>query len=272
MNKIKIALIYDFDGTLIDGNMQEYGLFSKLNVDPTKFWEESNIMSKKSDMNSILAYMYLLIMKAREQNIKLTKSALNNLGKKLIFFDGVTEWFDLINSYRDDVNLEHYIISSGSVEIIEGCEISKYIKKIYASAFLFDDENLPIWPKVVIDYTAKTQYLFRINKGIENNYDNSTINKFVKQEDRAVPFSNMVYFGDGDTDIPAMKVVKDLGGTSVAVYPKGNIEKSNNCKKLLNDDRANYTKESNYRKDSELHVLIKQLIDKIVIENNIKKL
>jgi len=269
--KVKVAICYDFDGTLSPGNMQEHSLLPKLNIKPQDFWKEVENMAKKEKMSKILTYMYLILNKSKGKE-QINHKTFKQYGKGINLFNGVKDYFEKINVYAQskDVELEHYIISSGMKEIIEGTDIKKYFKAIFASEFYYDENGVAVWPKIVIDYTAKTQYLFRINKGILNVWDDTEINKYKKEEDRYIPFNRMIYIGDGETDIPAMKIVKVNGGYSIAVYPPNKSKEK--CKELLKQDRAQYIAKADYTENSDLYKLLQKIIDKISIEAQLKKL
>lgn len=272
--KIKIAICYDFDGTLSPGNMQEHSLLPSLNQNPKKFWKEVKEFSQKNNMNEILAYMYLTLKKADEKNHPIKKNSFKSHGKGIKLFDGVEQFFDNITHYAKSKNLivEHYIISSGLKEIIEGTKIRNKFEYIFASEFFYDVNKIARWPASAIDYTNKTQYLFRINKGIINVWDNTKINKFVPQEDRYIPFSRIIYIGDGETDIPCMKMVNHQGGFSIAVYdPKKRHSRNKKspkdiCLELIAHGRAKYIAPANYKKNGQLYKILKAIID--LIHNN----
>ncbi|RLD50103.1 MAG: haloacid dehalogenase-like hydrolase, partial [Bacteroidetes bacterium] len=181
---LKIAIAYDFDGTIVPGNMQEHSFIPQLGIDKAAFWKEADERAKKNDMDQILAYMQLMLQKAREKEIPITKKAFYNHGKGITYFQGVSSYFDRINSFAKGhgVVLDHHIISSGLRDIIRGTSISKYFKNIFASGYKYDVNEVAEWPALAINYTNKTQYLFRINKGIDNSYDNSVINKYVEMD------------------------------------------------------------------------------------------
>jgi 2-hydroxy-3-keto-5-methylthiopentenyl-1-phosphate phosphatase len=273
----RIALIYDFDGTLAPGNMQEHSFIPDLGISINDFWNEVRANAKKHDMSEILSYMYLMIEKSRISKKQFNKTSLKELGRDLKLFPGVDTFFDNINTYVTGKGLkaEHYIISSGLYDILVGSPIHKHFEKIYASKFMYDANDTAVWPAVALDYTAKTQFLFRINKGINNNWDNSEINKYVDQAERPMPFSRMIYLGDGETDVPAMKMINFQGGTSIAVYDKGKRAKGgrpsgkNICKELINQKRANFMAEANYSEGSDLYKIITHTIDKIAAESEL---
>ena len=261
----KMAIAYDFDGTLATGNIQENSFIPNLGITKKAFWKEVGTLAKENEMDEILAYMYLLINKAKQHGgVKFTKSDLEKHGKNVQYFDGVTTYFDRINTYAKirKIKLEHYIISSGTKEMIEGTSIAKNFKYIYASSFKYEAHGVPEWPAIAVNYTTKTQFLFRINKGINNAWDNSNINKYIPKSDRAIPFERMIYIGDGLTDVPAMKLVKDQGGVSIGVYAP-NSSKKKNVKQLLLDNRVSYVARADYSEKSDLNNIIKATIDKI---------
>lgn len=275
---IIMAIAYDFDGTLAPGNMQEHSFIPKLGIDSTAFWSEVKEKARRHDMNEILAYMHLMLIKAEAKEQPITRQAFIDHGKEIKFFEGVEEYFDKINDYAKAkrIKINHYIISSGLREMIKGSSIAKHFKGIYASAFEFNVNGVAEWPALAVDYTNKTQFLFRINKGIENSWDNSQINKYIKDEDRPIPFSRMIYVGDGETDIPAMKMVNHQNGVSIAVYnshkrKRGTKSPKQICQELIKDKRATYIAPADYRQTSDLFELLKKLIDKIALEEELKK-
>ena len=275
---IKIAIAYDFDGTLAPGNMQEHSFIPKLGIDKSAFWTEANKLAKDNDADEILTYMQLMLKKAGEKNMPVTQNAFMEHGKEIRFFNGVETYFERINVFAKSigVNVDHYIISSGVRDIIKGTAIAKYFNNVFASGYIFDANGVAIWPALAINYTTKTQYIFRINKGINNSYDNTQINKFVEYEKRPVPFSNMIYIGDGETDVPAMKMIKYQGGTAIAVYNPAIRKKKDKpspkqiCEKLIEDKRADFIAPADYTDSSKLYSLLQTLMKKIVEEENLK--
>ncbi|MBR4787468.1 MAG: haloacid dehalogenase-like hydrolase [Bacteroidales bacterium] len=273
-----MAIAYDFDGTLAPGNMQEYNFIPDLNMDKGEFWQEANELAKKHDMDEVLAYMHLMLIKAKEKNIPIREEAFMKYGEKITFFEGVESYFERINAYAASKNmhLEHFIISSGLREFVKGTAIAKHFKTIYASGFEYDENGVACWPALVVNYTNKTQYLFRINKGIYNSYDNTLINKSMPEDERAVPFSNFIYIGDGETDVPAMKMVNLYGGTTIAVYNPHSVAtphrpKSSKdiCLDLIRQNRADYIAPTNYTEGGELDVMLKKIIDKTAMEQDL---
>jgi len=282
--KNKIAIAYDFDGTLAPGNMQEYDFIPNLEMDIHEFWKEANEIAKQHDMDEVLAYMFLMLEKAKQKNISIKKEDFEQYGKQISFYQGVEQYFERINQYaaQKEFEIEHYIISSGLREFVEGTSIAHHFKNIFASGFMYDENNVACWPALGVNYTNKTQFLFRINKGIPNSYDNTLINKIVPEHEKPIPFSNMIYLGDGETDIPAMKMVKMQGGFTIAVYNeeynKGMnllVMKRNPkelCEEIVRQQRADFMAPANYTENSSLDILIKRCIDKIVAEQELNKL
>ena len=273
-----MAIAYDFDGTLAPGNMQEYNFIPDLNMDKGEFWQEANELAKKHDMDEVLAYMHLMLIKAKEKNIPIREEAFMKYGEKITFFEGVETYFERINAYAASKNmhLEHFIISSGLREFVKGTAIAKHFKTIFASGFEYDEHGVACWPALVVNYTNKTQYLFRINKGIYNSYDNTLINKSMPEDERAVPFSNFIYIGDGETAVPAMKMVNLYGGTTIAVYNPASVAtphrpKSSKdiCLDLIRQNRADYIAPTNYTEGGELDIMLKKIIDKTAMEQDL---
>ena len=276
---IRVAIAYDFDGTLAPGNMQEHAFLPSLGIAPKSFWGKTKKKAKENDMDEILAYMQLTLDEARTKNFPIRRSDFMQYGRGIEFFEGVETYFDRINLYAKEkgIAIEHYIISSGLREFVKGTKIAKHFKNIFASGFEYDANGVAVWPALAINYTNKTQYLFRINKGINNSYDNYEINKFMPEKDRYIPFGQMIYIGDGETDVPAMKMIKYQGGKAIAVYnPKIRAKKNRKspkqiCEDLINQNRADYIAPANYSEGSELDKMIKLIIDKIHLEIELKK-
>ena len=255
-----VAFMYDFDKTLCDQDMQNYSFIPNLNMTSEEFWNETEKFSKKHYMEGILSYMYYMMYKCKEKGIPFTQEYLRSLGKNVNFYKGVQNWFSRINKYGESlgVRVEHYIISSGIKDIIDGSEIKDEFKKIFACQYYFDEDGEVLWPKIAINYTQKTQYIFRISKGAFDETDNRKVND--KMSDRIIPYQNMIYIGDGLTDVPCMTFVKKQGGTSIAIYPKGNKDKVVN---LLLDNRVNYICSADYQEGSDLDSLVKLIMQDI---------
>ena len=265
-----VALIYDFDGTLSPGNMQEFGFIQAIGQTPEEFWSKSNAVPDGQEVNSILSYMKLMIDEARAKGISLTRDSFVSFGKDIALYEGVKEWFSLINEYgrRRGVIVEHYINSSGQTELIEGTPIAKEFKKIFACSFWYDESGVAVWPAVAVDYTGKTQFLFKIAKGIMDISDNTKVNESQKEDDKPIPFSHMIYLGDGTTDVPCMKIVKMFGGNSIAVYARDNKRQQDTARKLLRQDRVNFVCQADYRVSGPVYEVVTTLIDKIKADND----
>lgn len=261
---VPLAIIYDFDGTLAPGNMQDSQFIPDIGMKPEDFWREVDALSDKTHADRILSYMYVMLEKAKSAGKPVRREHLVAWSKGIAFFPGVESWFDHINVYGQDrgVSIEHYVISSGNSEIIEGTPIAHRFSQIYASRFLYDANDVAVWPALAINFTTKTQYLFRINKGAHDLNDSSTINRFVPQGDRPVPFENMVYIGDGETDVPCFRLVKDLGGLSIAVYPEGGKERAEQYRE---EGRVNCVVPADYTEDGELDNAVKSYINLVAL-------
>ena len=269
-----VALIYDFDGTLSPGNMQEFGFIQAIGQTPEEFWSKSNQVPEGQEVSSILSYMKLMIDEARAKGISLTRDSFVSFGKHIELYEGVHHWFSLINEYgrRHGVIVEHYINSSGQTELIEGTSIAGEFKKIFACSFWYDENGVAVWPAVAVDYTGKTQFLFKIAKGIMDISDNTKVNESQKEDDKPIPFSHMIYFGDGTTDIPCMKIVKMFGGNSIAVYDPANQHQVDTARKLLKQDRVNFICEADYRIGGQMYEVVTTIIDKIKAESDFQTL
>ena len=266
--KPTIALVYDFDGTLSPGNMQEFGFIQAIGKTPAEFWEASNTASCGQEVSGILAYMKLMIDEARKNRIDLTRESFVSFGQHITLFKGVREWFSLINGYGEShgVTVEHYINSSGLTELIEGTPIASEFKKIFACSFWYGEDGKAVWPAVAVDYTGKTQFLFKISKGIMDIGDNVQVNESQEDDQKPVPFSHMVYFGDGETDVPCMKIVKMFGGNSIAVYNTEKPGKVEEARKLLKQERVNFICPADYSREGEIFKVVATIIDKIRAE------
>ena len=265
MKKPVAAIIYDFDKTLCTKDMQEYAFIPALGMTASAFWSEVNAMTDREEMDNILAYMYQMVEKAKDRKIPVTRETFREMGKQIEYFSGVTTWFERINAYAEKagVSVEHYIVSSGIKEIIEGTEIAEHFKKIYACEFLYGDSGLIQWPKLAVNYTAKTQFLFRINKGVLtiDSRSSERLNRFTPENDRPVPFHNMIYIGDGLTDVPCMRLVKSFGGQSIAVYDRERGRSA--AEQLKEEERVNFIVPADYGPDSEIEVIVKAILRKI---------
>ena len=256
-----LAICYDFDKTLTPDDMQAQGYIQSVGYDVEQFWEETNKLAHEQEMDSNLAYMYKMVKEA-EGNLILNRKALMEYGSKVKVFPGVEGWFERIREYgrQHGVLVEHYIISSGLKEMIEGTEMAKQgaFERIYASSFCYNERGVAIWPAQAVNYTNKTQFLFRIEKGTLDVND-PAVNDYYPQDRIRIPFRNMVYIGDSDTDIPCMKLVNSYGGHAIGVYDPatGNMEK---VKKMIREDRIRYYTPADYTEGSMLDALVKKII------------
>lgn len=267
MNKKPVvAIMYDFDKTLCTTDMQNYSFIPSVNMSPQEFWGATQEFGDKYQVEKILSYMYMMVKCAKDNNIKLTKPYLKKMGENISYYPGVLEWFDRINKFGADLGLkvEHYVVSSGTKEIIEGSSIAKKFTQIYGCEFYFDKDSdgdmVALWPKLTINYTQKTQFVFRISKGVTKISEDDKVNARMGKEQRHVQYQNMIYIGDGITDIPCMQLVKDKGGISIAVY---NSKKKLNATQLFKDDRVNFICEADYSSGSEIDNIVTTQIQKI---------
>ncbi len=273
-SKLTVALIYDFDGTLSPGNMQEYDFIPAVGRSNREFWAEANDLAEEQDADGILTYMALMISAAKEKGLSLKREMFRESGRKVTLFEGVKEWFARVNSYGESrgIRVVHYINSSGLTEMIEGTEIASEFRKIYACSFLYNSEGVAYWPGVAVNYTNKTQFIFKINKGVESVYDSTEVNRFIEEDKRPVPFKHMIYIGDGTTDIPCMRLVKNFGGRSIAVYnPEVNDERRG-MESLIRDNRVSHVCPADYSEGSPIDQLVRTIIDKIETDHNLQQL
>lgn len=268
-----IGLIYDFDGTLSPGNMQEFGFIQAIGQTPEEFWTKSNQIAIGQDASNILAYMKLMHDEARKNGIKLTREDFHRYGKDIKLYEGVREWFHNVNQYGKEhgVIIEHYINSSGLTEIIEGSPIAKAFKHVFAGSFIYDQNGEAEWPGIAVDFTAKTQYLFKIQKGIFSSRDAERVNESLSDDAKRLPFTNMIYFGDGETDVPSMKLVTMFGGNAIAVFDPSKPKKKEIARKLLRQSRVNFITPATYTKDSRTFRLVCAIIDKIKADNELRQ-
>ena len=255
MSKEVIAIVYDFDGTLAPGYMQD-DFLNSLSKRPKNFWKNVKREAKEKEADEIVVYMKNLINLAREKESRITRKRLSEWGKEIEYFNGVVEWFGELKDFMKvckHTTLEHYIISSGNEEIINSSKIKKYFEKIYACKYLYDGDEAhsrPQWPALVVNFTTKTQYLFRINKGVLDITDNKGINKYVEPDKRRIPFRNLIFIGDGHTDIPCLRLVKEQGGLSIAVYKPNSNRKI--AQQLKDSGRAHACFPADYTKEKSL--------------------
>ena len=271
-----VAFLYDFDKTLCTTDMQDYAFIPSLGMTPKEFWAEANGFGRGNRIDGILAYMYTMIREAEKRNRPFTREDLVEKGRSIVLFPGVEDWFRRINAFGEaqGVQVEHYIISSGLREIIEGSSISGEFKEIYASEFYYDEAGKPVWPKLTVNFTAKTQFVYRINKGVLDVSDDKTLNDSMPDDSKRVPFTNMVYMGDGLSDVPCMKMMRAYGGQAIAVYQESNRM---GVEDLLAKGRVDFIFPADYSEDTALDLTVKNIIRKMSIvdrlwEENVQQL
>ena len=261
MSKPIVAIMYDFDKTLSTTDMQNYGFIPSLGMTPAEFWGATGEFSKKTGCERILSYMYMMVAIAKEKGIRLTRDYLKECGKSIKYHPGVTTWFDRINNYgaSKGVIVEHYLVSSGTKEILEGCSIYNQFKNVYGCEFYYDENGLPIWPKLAINYTQKTQFFFRIAKGVYDLADDNSVNEKAVKGLR-VPYTNIVYIGDGMTDVACMTLVNKNRGYSIGVYTEENKE---SVAQIRNDNRCRFVVKADYSQDKDMEKVLKLIIDDV---------
>ena len=269
-----VALIYDFDGTLSPGNMQEFGFIQAVGKTPKEFWTMSDGLAAGQDASNVLSYMKMMFDEAGKNGITLRRSDFHRFGKHIELYEGVKDWFRLVNEYgaSKGVKVEHYINSSGLKEIIEGSPIASEFKHIFACSYIYNEAGEAVWPGISVDYTAKTQFIFKISKGIFSAHDNKKVNESVAEDKKRIPYPQMIYFGDGETDIPSMKIVTMFGGHSIAVYDPVNTRKKAFADKLKRQGRVSFTAPADYRQDSRTFKVVCAIIDKIKADYELKLL
>ena len=260
--KTIVAIMYDFDRTLSTRDMQEFSFIPRLGMDSAEFWSFANDLGTREHMDSVLAYLYAMVRMSEQRGIPLRRSQLVEMGRSVEFFDGVEDWFDRVNVFGREcgVMVEHYIISSGMKEIIEGTKIADKFRSIFACEFLYDSSGKPVWPKTDVNYTNKTQFVYRINKGVLDVENDLDLNRSMPDDSKRVPFCNMIYIGDGLSDVPCMKMMKAYGGYSIAVY-----QDRRKVESLLERNRVDFIYPADYREGSGLDVTVKHIIRKITI-------
>ena len=269
-----IALVYDFDGTLSPKPMQEYAFLPQIGADAAAFWAESNALAKQTGADPLITYMHLMYRKAKEKGVRIDRADLVAQGRHVELYPGVEDWFDAIGAYvkshtqSHGVHLRHYLVSSGLTEIVEGTSIYRRFHNVFASEYWFEAYDLP-YPKRVITDTGKTQYLFRINKGVEDLGE--SINQHMPEAARPIPFGNMVYFGDGDTDVPSMAVMRKNGGYAVAVYPAGKSKGRAKGGDLFKAGRCDFFAPADYRDGSDLFRRTCLLLDRILADIRVQE-
>jgi hypothetical protein len=251
--------------------MQERDFIPSIGMTTTSFWTEVSAQSQKHSADNILIYMWLMLKKAEAASIPVRAIDFEAYGKKIDLFEGVLEWFPRINKYAKEsgVNLTHHIISSGIREMILGTPINKHFSDVFASSFCYDHHGIAKWPALALNYTTKTQYLFRINKGVDNVHDHSKINEYTPPAERPVPFSNMVFIGDGETDVPCFRLVRSQGGHSIAVYKPNTTKGKKRAEKLIAQGRVSYMAPADYRDGRPIDRIAKAIIDKISVDDHL---
>jgi hypothetical protein len=262
-----IAMVYDFDGTLSPQPMQEYTVLPTIGMNPKNFWKEVNQESKDTVSESMLVYMRLLLKKADDVQTHIGRKDLKEMGKKIKYFPGVDTWFDRIDDFvkkegKGKIKIRHYLISAGLKEILEGTSVKKHFERIYASEYHFDHHDRATFPKLLITDTSKTQYLFRINKGKEDLAE--SINEHMPEVHRPIPFANIIYVGDGLTDVPSMTVTKANGGNTIAVYKANSRKGKQVCKKLLSAGRAHFIAPADYQLGTDLDKRVQILLRSVI--------
>ena len=263
----RTALIYDFDGTLARGNLQETSFIPNIDMSKEDFWDEVKARTRNHDADEVLVYMHLMLEKAKKKGEKVTIDDLCRHGKQAQLFPGLSDrsWFERINQHAAALGLvlEHYIVSSGIHEMIEGCSIYGAFRQVFASKFIYVD-GVAAWPGVGINYTTKTQYLFRINKGIDNHWDNASLNRFMPEDERPIPFDRMIFLGDGNTDVPTMRMLSYMGGHSIGVYdPNRHDRDLTKIHTLISDDRVDFVAPADYEVKSQLDIIMKGILGRI---------
>ena len=263
-----VAFLYDFDKTLCTTDMQNYAFIPSLGMTPAEFWAEANGFGRQNRIDGILAYMYIMLREAERKSLPFTREDLVEKGRGVELFPGVKDWFRRINAFgaSQGVEVEHYVISSGLREIIEGSSISGEFREIYASEFYYDETGRPVWPKLAVNFTAKTQFVYRINKGVLDVSDDKTLNDSMPDDSKRVPFLNMIYIGDGLSDVPCMKMMRAYGGQAIAVYQAANRP---GVEQLLRQGRVDFIYPADYREGAELEVTMKNIIRKMAVSHQL---
>lgn len=272
MKKTKVAFVYDFDETLSTTYMQDYLLIPKLGMKPETFWKKANAWSLQNNADQVTGSMYYFTKIAKEKNICLSPDVFKSCGQNIEYYEGVETWFERINKYAKDIDLdiEHYIISSGYEEIIAGCSIRPYFKDVIGCAFVFDEDGVPIWPARIVNCQAKVQYLSKINKGLKK-FDDKAVNAYIADENRRIPYTRMVYFGDGMTDIPSMKMIKDRHGNAIAVY-KPKSRKKRKAIQMLRDNRVDFALPADYSENKGIDKAVKTILKRIAASRDLELL
>lgn len=269
----QVALVYDFDGTLAPGNMQEYGFLQALGYsNPGDFWQMCDELACQYDSGGVLTTQYMYLKAAQKQGLKPTRDWFRRYGAQVTFFPGVEQWFKRINEYGKALGLEihHFIDSSGLTEMIEGTSIAKEFTHIYACSYIYDKDGIAAWPAVAVDYSTKVQFLAKISKGVREVSDSKRVNEYVPVDSRAIPMNRIIYFGDGETDVPSMRTVKAENGHSIAIY--SNDTKQQLARQLINDGRVNFACVADYSDGSEIDHTVKHILEGIALREHSKQI
>lgn len=268
--KVRMAICYDFDKTLSPDDMQTFTLIPSFGVDKATFWNESNVLAKANLMDSNLAWMYQLLNYSRAKRLPIKRDYFKKIGADVPLYEGVETWFDRINQYaeKNGIEVEHYIISSGLKEIIEGSKIAKHFARVYASSYLYSADDVAEWPAQAVNYTTKTQFIFRIAKGFLDEFD-ERVNDSMEDKLLRIPYENIVYIGDSATDIPCMRLVKSKGGYSIGVYDPANNQRKK-VYQLFNDKRISFYAPAVYTARSDMMKYMKQIIREIASREAMK--
>ena len=261
-----VAFLYDFDKTLCTTDMEDYAFIPSLGMTPAEFWPEANGFGRENRMDGILAYMYTMIRESEKRGLPFTRADLVEKGREIVLFPGVQDWFGRIDAFGETqgVQVEHYVISSGLREIIEGSAISGAFKEIYASEFYYDAAGRPVWPKLTVNFTAKTQFVYRINKGVLDVSNDRDLNASMPDDSKRVPFTNMIYIGDGLSDVPCMKMMRAYGGQAIAVYQESN---RSGVEDLLAKGRVDFIFPADYSEGTELDRTAKNILRRMAISD-----
>jgi hypothetical protein len=249
--------------------MQEDTIFKEYKIDAGRFWREVSRVTKEEGYDKALCYLNKLIFDPRFQKKPLTKKSLGQLARKLQYCPGVASYLPRINRFVEkearssglSVRLEHYIISSGLKSILDKISIRKYFKAIYACEYEYGKNKAPIGVKTVVNDAMKTQCLFRISKGKLGLHED--VNERIRNGAFRIPFSQMIYIGDGDTDIPSMTVARKYGGHAVAVYPPGKKAKKRTLE-IFHAGRAGHVAAANYTEGSRLDQILEKILKDII--------
>jgi hypothetical protein len=254
--------------------MQEHAFLPALGISKDDFWPEVKALARAQGGDEIHAYMHLMLAKARAARLDLTEKAWRNHGENLKFYPGVEDWFDRQNKRAAELGLDlrHFILSSGNREMVLGSRIGRCFEKVYASAFIYDQEGLATGVALAVSYTGKTQYLFRINKWTLEEWDDDTINRPMELDERPCPFDRIVFFGDGLTDVPTMRLVTDHGGYAVSVYDPESPKSRSGARDLRDAGRAKFAGSADYRDGSTLDAQAEGMLREMAARVHLKGL